>query len=358
MATPYDRERQIAELAVQRATILTRKVLSLVNKGELAKTDDTPVSLADFGAQALIVAAIHGAFPEDSILGEETADALRENTALLDQVWQLISDTTLDDNESEKLLGRPQHKEEALKMIDLGGNTTESGKGRVWTIDPVDGTKTFLDGTQYAVVASLIVDGIDQLGVIALPKLDLGSGRCSEDDVATNGPGYILSGIRGHGVQLRQMGTGALCPAIPVRSLKPKTNMKGLVYAENVAKAKTNFPERQKFATKLGAPWPAVNLYSSHVTYAALALGMVDYQIRAPHPTQSPSCVWDHAGAILILEEVGGKVTDLRGNPIDLSVGRRLKNNYGNVAAAESIHGKVWQMVRDLFAEFPEYANA
>ena len=65
MLDPLGHERFIAELAAQRATILTRKVLSFVDKGELSKTDDTPVSIADFGAQALIVSAIRTSFPDD-----------------------------------------------------------------------------------------------------------------------------------------------------------------------------------------------------------------------------------------------------------------------------------------------------
>ena len=58
MSASFERERQIAELAVQRAVLLTKTVLASMDKGAVSKADYTPVTLADFGGQALLVAAI------------------------------------------------------------------------------------------------------------------------------------------------------------------------------------------------------------------------------------------------------------------------------------------------------------
>lgn len=41
----------------------------------------------------------------------------------------------------------------------------------MWTLDPIDGTKGFLRGEQYAVCLSLIVDAKPVLGVIGCPNL-------------------------------------------------------------------------------------------------------------------------------------------------------------------------------------------
>ena len=65
----------------------------------------------------------------------------------------------------------------------------------MWTIDPIDGTKGFLRGEQYAVCLSLIVDAQVQLGVIGCPNLpmdprDFGSKR-----------GCIFVAVRGHGAE-------------------------------------------------------------------------------------------------------------------------------------------------------------
>ena len=50
------------------------------------------------------------------------------------------------------------------------GNASEFSD-RFWTLDPIDGTKGFLRGGQYAVCLALIVDGDVKLGVIGCPNL-------------------------------------------------------------------------------------------------------------------------------------------------------------------------------------------
>src|SRR6478735_9081125 len=64
MASPsYASELKIAELAVQRAAILTKRVFHEKAKGTVDKNDKSPVTIGDFGAQALIIAALRHSFP-------------------------------------------------------------------------------------------------------------------------------------------------------------------------------------------------------------------------------------------------------------------------------------------------------
>lgn len=63
----------------------------------------------------------------------------------------------------------------------------------MWTIDPIDGTKGFLRGEQYAVCLSLIVDGEVTIGVIGCPNLPH---RVSKPE----GPkGYIFVAVKNQG---------------------------------------------------------------------------------------------------------------------------------------------------------------
>ena len=41
----------------------------------------------------------------------------------------------------------------------------------MWTLDPIDGTKGFLRGEQYAVCLAFLVDSKVQIGVIGCPNL-------------------------------------------------------------------------------------------------------------------------------------------------------------------------------------------
>lgn len=54
----------------------------------------------------------------------------------------------------------------------------------------------------------------------------------------------------------------------------------------------------------------------------------------------------DHAAGALLVEEAGGKVTDVLGKPLDFSLGRTLKANKGVVASVASIHNKVIEAVK------------
>ena len=56
--------------------------------------------------------------------------------------------------------------------------------------------------------------------------------------------------------------------------------------------------------------------------------------------------MWDHAAGALIVQEAGGKVTDLTGRPLDFSPGRTLINNSGIIASNGKIHEQVVEAVQ------------
>lgn len=57
-----------------------------------------------------------------------------------------------------------------LETIDRG-TYAGGAHGRMWALDPIDGTKGFLRGEQFAVCLALIVDGQVQVGVMGCPNL-------------------------------------------------------------------------------------------------------------------------------------------------------------------------------------------
>jgi len=60
----------------------------------------------------------------------------------------------------------------------------------MWTIDPIDGTKGFLRGEQYAVCLSFLVDGNPIVGVIGCPNLPHRNGGSK---------GYIFVAVKDQG---------------------------------------------------------------------------------------------------------------------------------------------------------------
>ena len=66
-------------------------------------------------------------------------------------------------------------EEQVCRWIDHGGGSQYSE--RFWTLDPIDGTKGFLRGEQYAVALALIVDGRVAVAALACPNLTCPAGN-------------------------------------------------------------------------------------------------------------------------------------------------------------------------------------
>lgn len=348
MNTGYEHERTIAELAVQRASLLTKRILADLDKGALDKSDRTPVTVGDFGAQALMIAAIHHNFPEDSFIGEETATALRENDQLRQRVWALVSTTHLQDKEADKQLGSIASAEEMMDTIDLG-NHPGGRRGRIWILDPIDGTATFMRNQQYAVCLALIVNGEQKVGVIGCPNLNLSTGKISEENADNAGNGQMLSAIKGRGAIIRPLSNAGLQPSKSItRRDDIPTNPKDLDFVESGNSKSVDLEFHRKVAERLGAPWPGTDMWSSQMRYIAMAVGGGDVMLRFYSKKGHKSYVWDHAGGFLIFEESGGKVTDLDGKPIDFGAGRRFENNSEMVAAPEKAQPRILQLVNEM----------
>ncbi|KAK1757114.1 carbohydrate phosphatase [Echria macrotheca] len=359
---PYIVERFIAELAVQRVAILTRRVLSSAlnrrRNSQISKSDASPVTVADFAVQALLISPLHAAFPNDTFVGEEDAQALRDDPVLAQQVWDLVSSTTLADAAGEAILARPKSIAEMCDTIDLGGRGRGGRTGRFWALDPIDGTASFIKNQQYAVALALVEDGREVLGVLGCPNLLLSPSDpiVRETSVDEHGLGIMLSAVRGHGALMRPILAGddiALPTRIDRRVSSPKSetvSLENLHFIDSSLSAATLSDKVRELADLAGAPYPGTEIYSSHMRYAALILGSRRHvQVRFPASRRPPWCLWDHAGAQLIYTESGaGKITDLRGRPVDFGTGRDLAGTYGLIAADESIHGKILELVTDM----------
>ena len=355
-APPYQRERTIAELAVLRACVITKRVLAAVD--EISKTDSSPVTIADFAAQALIISAIRHVFPHDGFVGEEDASALRADPALTDRVYDLVSSVRAlagagGISPEVAAIPGPSSTEEMIAMIDMGASGEGGRSGRFWVMDPVDGTRAFLRGEQYAVSLALVEDGHELVGVLGCPNVKLTkAGRIEESSVDTEGLGVLLTAVRGQGSTIRHVtSSGSLTAARRLDRLKPPARMEDLHLVDCLQSKAYRHDIVQDVTEHLGAQYPGTEVWSSHVRYAALIIGGGDFQLRVPATAKTRMCLWDHAGAQLIFTELGGKITDLDGKPIDFGAGRDLNLNRGMVAAKEDIHGTVLALVRELLGE-------
>lgn len=345
----YEHERRIAELAVQRACLLTKKVFHEKAKGTLAKDDKSPVTKGDFGAQALIIQAIAKNFPNDEIVAEEESSELRQDAGLRAEIWDLVKDIKLNDAASNEVIGGSLANEEAMLAVIDQGKSHGGATGRIWALDPIDGTKGFLRGGQYAVCLALIVDGDVKVGVIGCPNLpiddsealttNIGSGQSDEE-----GKGVLFSAVQGEGAVSRPLTNAGLAPSKPI-SMRPVPDVSQAVFCEGVEAAHSNQDDNASVAKRLGITQPSVRL-DSQAKYCSIARGAGDIYLRLPMKKDYQEKIWDHAAGDLLVREAGGQVTDIYGKRLDFSKGRTLKDNKGVVAAPAALQDQVIDAVQ------------
>lgn len=351
MSANYSHDLHIALLAVQRATLLTKSVFNSHAKGTLNKSDASPVTIGDFGAQALIIAALRQHFPNDEIVAEEEAKDLRENENLRNTVWDLVKNVKLENEAVEKELGGPlESADSMLEVLDMG-NSSGGSKGRIWAIDPIDGTKGFLRGGQYAVCLGLMVDGDVKVGVLGCPNLPISDSEpltenTGADATDAEGKGVLFGAIQGQGATSRPLSKGALTTESKI-SMKPLSNIADATFCESVEAGHSSQSDSAQIASKLGITAPSVRM-DSQAKYGSIARGAGDLYLRLPVRKDYVEKIWDHAAGDLIVREAGGEVTDVEGKRLDFSQGRTLKGNKGVIAAPRSVHGRVIEVVKEV----------
>lgn len=350
----YGKELQVAQLAVQRAAILTKAVFHEKAKGTVSKDDKSPVTIGDFGAQALIIAAIKKNFPDDEVVGEEEASDLRSNKELSSKIWALVKDIKLSDSEADSLVGGPiKTEDDMLNAIDLG-NSAGGPKGRIWALDPIDGTKGFLRGGQYAVCLALMVDGDVKVGVLGCPNLPVDDKKPLTEDMGSaasdaEGMGVLFSAVQGEGATGRQLTTGALSSDSPINVSKITDVSQG-VMCESVEAGHSSKGDNADIAKILGITGKPVQM-DSQAKYGSVARGAGDFYLRLPVRKDYVEKIWDHAAGDLIVREAGGQVTDIHGKRLDFSIGRTLRDNKGVVATPAPVHAEVLKAVKQVLGQ-------
>jgi len=308
----FVREHEAALLALRAAAGLCRRVQNRRLVGStLTKEDRSPVTIADFGSQALVGRTLLERLPGDEIVGEEDSAALvdSKNAAIAQSVF------------TEVRAAVPGATDEEI-LTWIGSGRGAGGSGRFWTLDPIDGTKGFLRGEQYAVALALVRGGAVEVGALACPNLRFRGVR-----------GWILVAVRGAGAEALPLDDG---PPHAAR-VSPVSDARSARLLESVEAAHGDLGGHERVRERLGVAAPGLRL-DSQAKYALLALGEAEVYLRLPTSEEYRENLWDHAAGALVVEEAGGRVTDVHGRPLDFTTGRRLENNQGIVATNGRLH--------------------
>ncbi|KAH0859460.1 hypothetical protein HID58_087721 [Brassica napus] len=288
-----------------------------------SKDDDSPVTVADWGVQAIVSWVLAEVFGTQnlSIVAEEDTDSLSkaESLALLGAVSNAVNEAL---SEATKYgLTKPDEplgSDDILKAIGRC-NSTGGPKGRHWVLDPVDGTLGFVRGDQYAVALALIEDGKVLLGVLGCPNYPVKkeglSNGCNQSGAGSVSKGCVMYAKRGSGQAWMQ-------PLLPNG------------YPESATLLKASTVDDPVLATPM-------RVYSM-VKYAAIACGDAEVFMKFAQSSYKEK-IWDHAAGVVIVEEAGGVVTDAGGRKLDFSKGVYLEGlDRGIIACSNTVlHDKI-----------------
>lgn len=250
-----------------------REVLAL-RGGELGvqmKAGNEPVTVADQRASELVLAGLAARFPDNPVISEE-------------------------------------HEPPPGAL---------GSRGRLWLVNPIDGTKDYIRGDEgFSVMIGLVRGGRPVLGVVYQPAVD-----CTFFASPDGGAHVLTAG------GVRPLAVSGVASAGAAR----------LVVS---ASHRSDDIDRVKSTLGIGNE---LNIGSIGIKLSLIALGERDLYVN-PWPKTK---VWDTCGPQAILERAGGRLTDVFGAPLDYG---ELRQPRGLVASNGHIHDEVIAKLAPLFA--------
>ena len=233
------------------------------------KVDHSPVTRADTASDALIRSTLAAAFPDDAILSEES-NVLTEGTSR-----------------------------------------------RTWVIDPLDGTRGFVAGTEdYAVQVGLLVDDRPVLGVVFEPA----SGR-------------LYRAASSWGATVEEPGTEPKTLSVSDRQEASSMPM--------VTSSSLSGGSRREILDATGLR-DGGTCHSVGVKVGRVVRGVADVYYSS-HPVS----YWDSCAPLVILQESGGVLTDLGGRPLAYDLSRGTWNHQGSFVASNGrLHAATCDAIR------------
>jgi len=68
-----------------------------------------------------------------------------------------------------------------------------------------------------------------------------------------------------------------------------------------------------------------------------------------PHTKNYKECIWDHAAGSIIVEEAGGKVTDMDGKQLNFRDNKKMIENRGIIVSSnETVHEQVLKVLKQF----------
>lgn len=326
--------------AVQRAAVVCRVVYQQLHHQptitsapssssslSISKADRSPVTIADYAAQIIIISTMHAAFPDIPFVAEEDAGTLRTDETLRTKVSALV-----------RLIFPDMSEDEMMHHLD-NGKHPGGMDGSFFCLDPIDGTQGFLRGNHYAICLGLVCEGQVVMGALGCPNLSPKDFKSFDDDAESSGCMFIAKAGEGAYMTptLRIGASDDVVGSFTRIHSSSTSSFSNASYVESFESRGDNHSMSLALAASVGVVSHPLRM-DSQTKYAVTAAGSIDLYIRC---VGSDENIWDHAAGYCIVREAGGKVTDLRGHELDFGVGRTLRRNVGVLASNGLLHDEV-----------------
>ncbi len=217
------------------------------------------------------------------------------------------------DLRADRLLGerlRGERPEYGWLSEESEADPDRSRKPRVWVVDPIDGTRSFIAGyREFAVSVGLVEDGRVVIGVVYNP---------AQRD--------LFWAVADAGAWRARPWTGAW-QGEPLRVRDPDP---GRTPTLLVSRSELRRGEFEPFAGE----WRLRQVGSTAYKLMGVAAGFGDAFL-----SRGPKSEWDVAGGALVVEEAGGVVTDIRGRRLGFNQPR--PEHEGIVASTPGLHRRL-----------------
>ncbi len=275
-----------------------------------------PVTIADYGSQAIICRALQHHYPDDAVIAEESGGQFNQlvSSEKRAQVLQLLT----------TVLGEAVSEAQLLAWLDFGAGRRSR---RTWVIDPIDGTKGFLARRHYAIACGLLIDKRVADGIVAAPGY-VHAPSVREEDRPPSGQGIddrvgALFYTEG-GMAYRAPLTGGAGQRVTVSARRDVDEFVAAQSYERAHASKSRMGRARELAGLGGA---RIIELDSMEKYALVACGDADLYMRLPRPgSDYAHKVWDHAAGVALVQAAGGMATGLDGEELDFSRGETLPN--------------------------------
>lgn len=362
-ANYYD-ELQAAIHVVHKASHLCLHVKKslLSSDGQIIqKTDRSPVTIADFGVQALVSLELSHLFPSIPLVAEEDSAFVRSNN-LVDAVADVVND--------KLQCGDKLANDDILKAIDRGGKEAylfSHKPDTYWVLDPIDGTRGFVKGKDalYVVGLALVVKGKIVLGVMGCPNWqedshDKSESEGTEGDKDASGAGLVMISHVACGTWKIPMWDNLCTSAISSNDwIRCFVDVCQLVHEGRFC-----FPESQKWeslplSTRYSASVDRTSAGDKEVLllptccgslcrYMMVATGRASVFILHTRAEKTIKA-WDHAVGVICIHEAGGKVTDWRGSQLDFAADQTERKvifpSGGILVTNGRLHGQILGLI-------------